>query len=248
MNKRKFFWCGAAALIVLAAFFLLACELGTSTLEVIVNAASPVITIQPEVKQYREGDTISFSVEAYSPDGGTLSYQWYSFETGRQYYTQDGTPIAGATSKIFIPVNYDLVFEMDTFYKYYVIVTNNKPELTGIKRVSVQSEQGSAIIADPVNAAYPLITRQPVGATYILRRGINIGLSMAAALNTSTTKGDMTYQWYQADEYSNEKGTPIEGATANAFVPSIGEGGEHLWCWLLLLLCRGYQYRHDGPR
>jgi O-glycosyl hydrolase len=226
MNKGKFFWCSAAAVMVLAAFFLLACELGSSTLEVIVHAASPVITAQPEVKQYRDGDEISFSIEAYSPDDGTLSYQWYSFESGREYYTQEGTLIPGATDTIFKPEDFDLVLEPDTIYKYYVIVTNSKSGVTGLKKVSVQSNEGSAVIADPNNAAYPLITRQPVGATYILRRGISIGLSMAASLNTSTTRGDMTYQWYQAEEYTNERGTPIEGATANAFVPSIGEGGN----------------------
>jgi hypothetical protein len=208
--------------MVLAAFFLSTCELGTSTLEVIVNAASPVITFQPEVKQYNPGDTITMSVTAMSPDGGAITYQWYSFNNGREYYSQTGTAVPGAVGRVFNPVASGFDQE-DTVYKFYVIVTNNKPDLTGRKSVSVQSGQGSFVIANPDNAPFPLITRHPASATYILRRGMSITMSMSAELSANV-RGDLTYQWYQVDEYSNEKGTPIEGATANAFVPPIGSG------------------------
>jgi hypothetical protein len=204
MNKQQFLWCGAAAVMVLAAFFLSACAMDRTEMESINHASAPVISSagQPGTKQFASVATAELTVVATTPDGGTLSYQWYSYKLSSEYDALQGDEIDGATLATFIPTDFEDqlgVLQEDVIYNYYVIVTNTREKASGRKRVSVQSNPAAIVITDPNNAAYPFIVRQPVGGIYILKRGLSISLSMAAF----TERGDMTYQWYQTDVDTN---------------------------------------------
>lgn len=91
-----------------------------------VNYAKfPSVSEPKAVKVEKEGDTAAatlLSVEAESPDGGTLSYQWY-----RTPYDSDvgGEPIEGATGATF-DLN-GLAYSPPEAY-YYVEVTNTKAD------------------------------------------------------------------------------------------------------------------------
>jgi hypothetical protein len=62
------------------------------------------------------GAAYSMSVTATSPDGGALSYQWYSNETASN---TGGTPIGGATNP-----SYAAPIDVIGVFYYYVVVTN----------------------------------------------------------------------------------------------------------------------------
>ena len=77
------------------------------TVNALVNAATPDITEQPVGETKLADDSISswtkkLNVTATSPDGGVLSYQWYSNNTNS---TEGGSPIEGATNASYTPDN-----------------------------------------------------------------------------------------------------------------------------------------------
>jgi hypothetical protein len=64
----------------------------------------------------------ALTVEAESPDGGTLSYQWYKAGA-----TAAGdTAVSGATGKSYTPSTTDVPNSTTGEYSFYVIVTNTK--------------------------------------------------------------------------------------------------------------------------
>ncbi|MDR3177506.1 MAG: hypothetical protein LBT96_00840 [Campylobacteraceae bacterium] len=107
-----------------------------------INAAVPIITVQPKDANYTRGDTaIALSVTATSPDGGTLSYQWY--ETTNP--SNNGNEISGAISSTYSPST----STVGTFY-YYVVVTNTNNNVNGNKTANVTSDTAQIIINLPI--------------------------------------------------------------------------------------------------
>ena len=83
-----------------------------------VNAQAPVITTQPQpatIEIGAPGSTHQLSVTATSPDGGTLTYQWYSAENP----SAEGTLLTGETSP-----TYNAPKDVVGTYYYFVVVTN----------------------------------------------------------------------------------------------------------------------------
>ena len=79
---------------------------------------APAITTQPAANPaVSVGDPITLRVVATSPDGGGLTYQWYSNATASN---TGGVAIEGATGSSFDPDT-----ETADVYYYYVVVTNN---------------------------------------------------------------------------------------------------------------------------
>ncbi|MDR2638653.1 MAG: hypothetical protein LBC09_02300, partial [Helicobacteraceae bacterium] len=112
------------------------------------NAQAPVITSQPKSANYifGSGDPVApLTVSATSPDGGTLSYQWYFNDTDSN---SGGTAISGgATAASYTPPT-DTI---GTIY-YYVIVTNTNNSVNGNKTESVASNTARIEVAALVNA------------------------------------------------------------------------------------------------
>ena len=166
-------------------------------------ASAPVITEQPQAATYqKDADKVNFlkiKVQELT-DGGTLSYQWY----------KDGTPIKGAIKNSVEPD----VSAVGKFV-YYCAVTNT----LGKSTASTESERVKISVI-PVNqndektyAAVPLITENPVNATY--KSGADVSaLKVAAEVKAegNALKGDVTYQWYK-------DGEKIASATSASYQP-----------------------------
>jgi hypothetical protein len=178
----------------------------------VVNAQAPVISVQPLTAAYTVGGTAkALSVTAASPDGGTLGYQWHSASSGGEW-----TAISGATAASYTPPA-----ATAGIVSYYVKVTNTNNNVTGTKTASVNS--ATAIItvnpAPVVNAQAPVISVQPVAASYTVG-GTAKALSVTAA---SPDGGTLGYQWHSAT--SGGEWTAISGATGPSYTPPTAAAG-----------------------
>lgn len=99
--------------------------------EVIVGAANPTITSQPEsqTKAYEAGNevnwTVTLTVEATSPDGGNLSYQWHESSTNSN---TGGNLIPEATK-----TDYQVSLVPGETKYFYCVVTNTNDAVNGTK-------------------------------------------------------------------------------------------------------------------
>ena len=179
-------------------------------------ASEPVITEQPQAATYqKDADKVNFlkiNVQELT-DGGTLSYQWY----------KDGTPIEGAIKNSVEPD----VTAVGNFV-YYCAVTNT----LGKSTASTESERVTISVisvnqnVEKTYAAAPLITENPVNATY--KSGADVSaLNVTAEVKAegNALKGDVKYQWYK-------DGEKIVSATSASYLPfatapEVGEVKEY---------------------
>ncbi|MDR2486014.1 MAG: hypothetical protein LBD55_11570 [Treponema sp.] len=186
-----------------------------------MNAAVPVITSHPQSATYSlnaDPRTIAaLTVGIDQGNQGTLSYQWYSNQVNSN---EGGTPIEGATAKEYTP----RVDRLITLY-YYATVTNTLEDNGdgGNKTASAKSLPAGITVNEKVNAAPPVITGHPQGATY------NMNEPGAASLTVGVTAfGDgvsLSYQWYSSAENSNANGTAIGDAAGPAYKPPVSAAG-----------------------
>ena len=139
-----------------------------------VNSA-PVITAPPVNQTVNAGQTATYNVTATG--SGTLTYQW----------SDNGTPIAGATSST------------------YTTPPTTSSNSGSVYTVTVSNSVGSTPAGPAtltVNTA-PVITNQSPNQT--------VTSGQTATLNvTATGTGPLTYQW-------SDNGTPISGATSSTY-------------------------------
>jgi len=186
----------------------------TLTVNEKVNAQTPIIITQPI------GNTVIFngnhllSVTANSPDGGTLSYQWYSNTIASDI---GGAPIVGATLASYNPPT----GSAGTYY-YYVEVKNTIVDNgdSGNKIATAKSNAVILIVKARVNAQAPNITGQPTGGTVIF--GGTHNLTVTAV---SPDSGTLTYQWYSNTSSSTTGGSIINNATSAAYNPPTNTAG-----------------------
>ncbi|MCT6925108.1 S-layer homology domain-containing protein [Metasolibacillus sp.] len=101
------------------------------TINSLMSAEIPTITVQPNHQTIPVNGSGTLSTVATVADGGTLSYQWYSHTTNSN---SGGTAIAGATNATYIiPTNV-----VGTTY-YYVVITNTNNSVNGTKVVTITS-------------------------------------------------------------------------------------------------------------
>ena len=104
----------------------------------IINAAAPTITTQPESQNNRSEAgsdapwTVTLRVEATSPDGGNLSYQWYENTANSN---SGGKLISGATKE-----NYQVTLNPGETKYFYCKVTNINDGVNGTKDATITSE------------------------------------------------------------------------------------------------------------
>ena len=178
-----------------------------------VNAQPPAITSQPAATgtwNNTTGSTHTRTVAASSPDGGNLSYQWYSNTSNAN---TGGSVISGQTIATLTlqSANYPTA---GTYY-FYVVVTNTNNAATGTKTATTTSNVAAVTVTIPtVNAAAPTITSQPAGATW----NVNTNPANLSSINPKVTAtvsdgGTLTYQWYRNTTNSTTGGTAISGQT-----------------------------------
>jgi hypothetical protein len=104
-----------------------------------------VISVQPQNTRYQTATASpsSLSVKASSPDGGVLSYQWYS---STKPFNSGGSPISGAKGSTYTPSanNYAVNY-------YYVVVTNTNNNVSGVKTASVASRVAEVAVGTKVS-------------------------------------------------------------------------------------------------
>ena len=156
------------------------------------NAALPVITEQPTGYNDTKPESYTLTVKATVSDEGKLSYQWY----------KNDVAIEGATSSSYVIPEADLVVGTN---EYYVVVTNTNESVDGEKVAKVTSDKVTVTIIEIVNAAFPVITKEPTGYN-----GIKPESHTLTVEATVSDGGNLSYQWYKNVE-------AIEGAIFEAY-------------------------------
>ncbi len=154
--------------------------------------AAPVIQTQPRDLTWTIGDKTarSLSVTATSPDGGTLSYQWY----------EDGKKIEGATKNV-LSIDHPEKRAAGT-YRFSCVVLNTVDGLG-----SATTSHTATVVVKPTAKA-PVIEAQPNDLTWKKGDKTSRWLEVSAY---APDKGTISYQWY-------ENGKAIKGATSNTYV------------------------------
>ena len=124
---------------------------------VTTDAATPVITTQPQGATIKVGGAVTLRVAASVSDGGTLSYQW-----GKSNNSElGGTIIPGAIGATYTPST----AAVGTMY-YLCTVTNTNKNASGNKTAMISSEQiavtvqsggggGGSTVIDPPTVVKP---------------------------------------------------------------------------------------------
>jgi hypothetical protein len=171
------------------------------TVNNIINAETPVVSVGPSSGTYSRYASVSLSVTANVTDGGTLSYQWYSNTSN----SNTGGDLVASSETYTVPTD-----AVGIFY-YYAVVTNTNTAVNGAQTVSAPS--GAAVITVFVtNAATPLISLQPQSSAY----SQNAPASLSVAANVSDG-GILSYQWFSNTTNSNTGGTEIPSETSDTY-------------------------------
>lgn len=179
----------------------------------LVSAEFPgitTITKQPAADPVVQGTSLKLTVEANVSDGGTLSYQWYRNTTSSNI----GGTLVGEGSEFPVPTN-----EPGTFY-YYVEVTNTNHNVL-LSQTAKAKSHPVAVTVLPRNAAEPVITSQPSGAT-VVEGDPSPELTVEAEVSDG---GTLSYQWYKNTANDNTGGTPIPQATDKSYSPPTDQAG-----------------------
>ncbi|TDW20577.1 hypothetical protein EDD63_11243 [Breznakia blatticola] len=173
-----------------------------ANVNVLPNAQEPIISKQPiTIEWIEDGTPAEFSVEATSPDKGTLSYQWYLYDskTGGT-----GRLINGATKSTFTPK------DVTVGSKYYGVTVTNT--LNNSSK-SVESERAVARIVS--RAEIPTITEQPADVIY----GQGAKAEPLKVVAEVSDGGTLKYQWFSRSGAYNTIKNPISGQTMDQFIP-----------------------------
>jgi hypothetical protein len=173
------------------------------TINTLINAEQPVITVQPQGDTLDAGSSITLSVAANVGDGGTLSYQWYRNTSNSN---SGGTSVGSGDS-------YSPYVTNQSMY-YYVEITNTNNNANGTRTATTRSDVAAVIVI--VNAASPVISTQPTSKT------VNVGnsISLSVTARTSDYYDRLSYQWYRNTDSSTVGSTAIEGATSYSYYSS----------------------------
>jgi hypothetical protein len=99
--------------------------------------------------------------------------------------------------------------------KVYLRVGYSSIEITVNSVVTVDNLPVSGATVAITQAAAPVITGQPVGASYFQ----NDTATALAITATASDDGVLTYQWYSSGANSNSGGTALTGETATSYTP-----------------------------
>lgn len=186
-------------------------EKATLTVNV-VSAKEPIITVQPVNITAVMPDEVTFSTAAYSIDGGTLSYQWYSISEG----SSQGIAIENATNK-----SYKTTASHTGTTKYYCQITSTITDNGdgGTKSKSIITESASLIV-NIVNAAKPIIIAEPSNVSAVIPAVRTFSVSAYSIDN-----GNLTYQWYKIFDGETES-TLIEGEIKSKLTVKVESTGK----------------------
>ena len=149
----------------------------TYTILIRIESTKIRIDKQPLDVTCYTGDQVSLSIEAVSPDGATLSYQWYKA-------TSDGAEVVtGATNSTLALTPKEVGTST-----YYCVVSSSADGVT----YSVKSDTATVTAKDGSDLT-PVILSQPA-SRITCNQGEEITLSVEVL---KPPKGELSYQWYK---------------------------------------------------
>ena len=219
--------------VVIGSVFLLSgCQLTVFDPIRNVPIFEPYISVQPasysySVSGYSAPPALKVEVWEWDKLDGTLSYQWYAFNTLEEYYREQAAVIPGATGATYTPAS--ITPSPGAKYYFYVVITNTNPDAIGGKTTaSLQSDVATISFNVDSNPATPVITQNPVNAAYIMGRTAAIA---PLEVRASVASGSLVYQWYRFnmtdgfDANGRPNGTAISGANQRTYLPNITDMG-----------------------
>jgi hypothetical protein len=215
-HKRAVF---LAVPLVLAGLLFASCDSPDSPTNPsnIVDAKQPNITAHPQGSPWDAGRvaTHELSVTATSPDGGTLSYKWYS---NTSLSNVGGSVLNGKTGAT-LTLNADDYDENGTHF-YYVEVTNTNNNVNG-KRTATATSNAAQIQVNGIGGIYdaeqPEITEHPQSGSWNVSTADTFELTVEAEVEDG---GTLSYQWYSNDSDSNDGGDEIDGEETDTLILS----------------------------
>lgn len=208
--------------ICFVVFFISACNSDIKPDVEIINAKEPVIESQPcDIKAIIPASG-NFTIGAFSPDGGSLTYQWYQVCSEGE----SDILIEGETDK-----KLSLSFEEAGTTKYYCEIKNTIPDNGdgGTKTASIKTETVSfeAVYLKDAISSYT-ITETPVT--------LHIANPKASfSFGVSIPGYNVKYQWYESSDGSTNTGSLITATEANGAdtttftTPDFTEKGIHYY-------------------
>jgi len=234
--------------------FLLVCVLALSGCQLggadasAKNITKPYISIQPESFSYFNSDAgvpaglsdlvytappkLSVEIWDWVNSDGTLSYQWYTFNSIEEYCANggNGTPIAGASGNVEITVKGETIGKASYTppdytdeekangrkHFYYVVITNTNKSALDKSKDTTQSEIAVVSFSNPNTPLVPIITKNPSNATY----GWGAPISSLQVKAVTADGGVLSYQWYTTGaEFTATGGTTVKGGTQSMYMP-----------------------------
>ena len=198
---------------------------------------SPTITTQPASVTYSKGDTLQpLRVKATVPEGGALSYQWY---TG--FDATEKNKIEGAVSAIFTP-------PMDTTYscsgRYFCRVTNT------VGQTTYHTDSEAAIICVNPTTIEPAVISELTGHYTCLAGDPNtVTLSVSESSKDQYGMNAAVCKWYKNTVNSTVGGTlvkeenfkqlPADPTYRSSFMPAAEEPGTYYYyCEVVLTVAK----------
>ena len=198
---------------------------------------SPTITTQPASVTYSKGDTLQpLRVKATVPEGGALSYQWY---TG--FEATEKNKIEGAVSAIFTP-------PMDTTYscsgRYFCRVTNT------VGQTTYHTDSEAAIICVNPTTIEPAVISELTGHYTCLAGDPNtVTLSVSESSKDQYGMDAAVCKWYKNTVNSTVGGTlvkeenfkqlPADPTYRSSFMPAAEEPGTYYYyCEVVLTVAK----------
>lgn len=145
-------------------------------------------------------------VEAWSPDDGEISYQWFC----------NGTPIAGATGNTYTPST-----EQAGEFVYSCTATNTNEKVWGSTTAELSSAEVVVKVAAEQTAEAPRFTKDLASADSASYRKNAQAKELTVQAEVSDG-GSVSYQWYR-------DGKKLDGATDASLRPATDALGKHTY-------------------
>jgi hypothetical protein len=206
--------------VLLTGLLVVSCEQPAGGIDPVDAQAPSSISVQPQDSSWnvQDDDEFTLTVTANSPDGGTLSYQWYKGANAST--TTGGDPIGTGNGTLTLEKAH---YTGDGDLYFYVVVTNTNNAATKTKTAAATSDIAKVTVSgngvamvdteEPeitdtesdngvvmVNAEEPEITgitTNPAGGEWNVTQNNEFTLTVTASV---TDGGILSYQWYKGDD------------------------------------------------
>jgi len=233
MKKKKLSAVMTSLMLVFTLALITTCEMAVDEASQRVALTDPYISRQPASYSFVVGamtapPTLTIEVNDWAPEDGTLTCQWFTFDTIEEYVKNNGGRAIGApadgivneygvTTWSYTPT---LKTAKDDRNYYYGVVKNTNPKVNvgSVKDSSIQSEVSIISFSAEDEALAPVITSHPDDAEYQVGRTLN---ALIVRARSSTSGAVLSYTWYTLSIAADGTVTytEIPDVTINSYLP-----------------------------